>query len=250
MDADGSRYVQEITAPMDSVRWASVLAGIFAVFATLAVLAVLGVAIGLSTFQADQPRNFGIGAGIYGVVSALIAFIIGGYTAARTAAVAGRGNAMLNGAMVWVVTIALIVNFLGNGIGTLLGAATSVVGTAAQAAAPVVGEVVGSVVNATPAPGSTAPAVGNDATGASGVQATVVTGAQDTAQSIQSQVQNVTPQDVENAARDASGAAWTTLLALVLSMIAAVIGGLIGTRTLPTAIAVSESRTPTRNPAR
>jgi hypothetical protein len=199
MDADGSRYVQEVTAPMDSVRWASILAGIFAVFATLAVLAVLGVAIGLSTLQADQPRNFGIGAGIYGAVSALIAFAIGGYVAARTAAVAGRGNALLNGTMVWVVTIALIVNFLGNGIGTLLGTATSVVGTAAQVAAPVVGQVVGTAVNATPAAGSTAPAVGNvpatAAAGAPSVAATAVSGAQDTSQTIQSQVQNVTPQD-------------------------------------------------------
>src|SRR5215216_1006055 len=67
-----------VVTPVDRVRWASVLAGVFTVFATLAVLAVLGIALGLSTFDADNPRNFGIGAGIYGLVSALIAFLLGG----------------------------------------------------------------------------------------------------------------------------------------------------------------------------
>ena len=105
-----------VVSAMDRIRWSSILAGLFTVLASLTILTVFGIALGLSTFDANQPQNFGIGAGVYGIISALIAFGLGGYMAARTTAVAGRGNAILNGAMVWIVTIPLIVNLLGSGV--------------------------------------------------------------------------------------------------------------------------------------
>jgi hypothetical protein len=222
-----------VVAPLDRVRWSSILAGLFTVLATLIVMTVLGVAIGLSTFDANNPRNFGIGAGIYGAISALVAFFLGGFAAARTAAVAGSGNALLNGAMVWVVTIPFIVNILGTGIGTLLGTATDVAtsaaGAAAQVAAPIVGKAAEQVAT-TPAAQATV------AAGAEGA----VDAAQETAQDIQQQVQAIDAQDVENAARDLSGPAWAALLALGLSAGAAALGGLAGRRTMPTEVAVSE----------
>jgi len=221
-----------VVSAMDRIRWSSILAGIFTVLAALAVLTVFGLALGLSTFDANQPENFGIGAGIYGLISALLAFGLGGYMAARTTAVAGRGNAVLNGAMVWIVAIPLIVNLLGSGIGSLLGTATDVAtsaaNTAAQVAAPAVGQAVEEVAQDPAA----------QATVATGAEA-VATQAQGVIGDVQDQVANIDAQDFEQAARNVSGAAWAALLALGLTAAASVVGGYLGVRTHPTDIAVN-----------
>jgi ABC-type multidrug transport system fused ATPase/permease subunit len=213
-----------LTSPMDRVRWSSVLAGLFTFFAALILFTVLGIALGLSTFDAQNPRSFGIGAGIYGAVSAIIAFGLGGFIAARTTAVAGTGNAVLNGAMVWIVAIPLIVNFLTAGVGSLLGTATDLATSAAQTAAEVAAPAVDEAVDQA----QQNPDAVQDAAGA--VQGAV--------EGAQAQIDDISAQDVENAARDASGAAWGTLLALGLSALAAIGGGMLGRRTYPTDIAV------------
>jgi hypothetical protein len=133
-------YIETRTYPLrDRVRWASIIAGLFTVLSMLVLFTVLGIALGLSSFDANNPRSFGIGAGIYGIVSALIAFAIGGFVAARTAAVTGTDNALLQSGMVWMVTIALIVNFIGSGVGTLLNVAGGAVDTAVTGASNVAG---------------------------------------------------------------------------------------------------------------
>src|SRR5437870_50739 len=106
-----------VNRPVDRVRWASIFAGLFAAMSALVVLTVLGLAIGLSSYNAGEPASaFGIGAGIWGAISALIAFLIGGWLAARTAALPGRGNGVLNGAMVWLVAVPLMLFLLGSGL--------------------------------------------------------------------------------------------------------------------------------------
>jgi hypothetical protein len=126
-----------VVTPTDRVRWGPIVAGLFAALSTLAVLSVLGLAIGASAFDpGDRASSFGIGAGIWGAISALLAFGVGGWTAARTAAVGGRANGLLNGTMVWVVAIPLLLYLLSSGIGSLLGTAGQAAATAAQVAAP------------------------------------------------------------------------------------------------------------------
>ncbi|MDX2137546.1 MAG: hypothetical protein SF123_05580 [Chloroflexota bacterium] len=224
-----------IAAPLDRVRWAAVLAGLFTVLATLAALTVLGIAIGLSTFDANASENFGIGAGIYGGISAIIAFLFGGFIAARTGAVAGSGNGLLNGAMVWIVTVVLIVNFLGTGIGTLLGTAGSVATTAANVASDAAAvaatnpELAQGAQNALATPAAGAAGTPGVADPAAAVAPIV--------EDVQNQLAQVTPADVEQAARDASNAAWGALLVLGLTALAAIGGGLLGTRSFPTDVA-------------
>lgn len=236
-----------LNAPLDRVRWASVLAGLFTALVSIIVLTVLGVAIGLSTVDANNLNNLGLGAGIYGAVAAIISFALGGYMAARTAAVTGRGNGSLNGFMVWVVAIPLIVNLLGAGVGSLLGTATNVAASAANTAAQVAAPIVATAAQATlqsPAGTAVNSASGVQATTVPGTQATVAPGVQGVATQVsnavdqaQTQLQNVTPQDVQNAARNASGTAWGVLAALILSGLAAALGGLVGWRSFPTEIA-------------
>jgi hypothetical protein len=225
------RYDIDTTAvitPTDRVRWASVLAGLFTAMAALIFFAVLGIAIGLEAYDAGEPaRNFGIGTGIYSIVTSLVAFFLGGLVAARTAAVVGRGNGVLNGAMVWIVTIVLIVNFLGTGISTLLGATLNTVGDAAGAALNVVPEVAGQIANEVQDAANTGVDTAQVQATAEVVATQVATQAAGVAQQLE---QAVSPENIERATEDAATAAWWVLLALGVSAFAAILGGLLGSR--------------------
>ena len=194
------------TQPTDLVRWGPIFAGIFTTLATLIGLTVLGLAIGLETVDAgDQISDFGLGAGIWSSISALVAFFLGGFMAARSAAFGGRTSGILNGAMVWIVAIPLMVSLLGSGLNTLLGTVGNVAGSATNIAAPLVDN--------------------------TAVQATVEAGAtnlQDTAQNLQA---NVSAEDAAQVANNAADAAWGILLSLGLGALAAILGGYLGGKT-------------------
>jgi hypothetical protein len=201
-----------VVNPVDRIRWGPILAGLFASLTTLVVLGILGLAVGLTSYDAgDSLSNFGLGAGIWSAVSTILAFLLGGWLAARTAATTGRNNGVLNGAMVWVVAIPLVLYLLSSGLGSLLNTAGNVAATGAAAVAPATAAV---------AEDTTAPAA----------QATV----QDVGAAVQATVsavgEQVTPETVENATETASSAAWGTLIALLLGLGAAAFGGLLGAR--------------------
>jgi len=168
-----------VVMPVDRVRWAAVLTGLLAALMTLTLLSLLGLAIGLTTVTPSITGTLSLDAGIWSAIGALIAFTVGGWAAARTAAVAGRANGALNGAMVWLVTIPVVFYLLGSGMATLAAMAGSTMITDAQA-------LVGQNLSAN------APTLIN-------------TG---------------------------SIAAWGTLLALLLGLVAATLGGLLGARSV------------------
>jgi hypothetical protein len=203
-----------VVTPTDRVRWGSILAGLFAALSTLALMGILGIALGATAFNpGDTARSFGIGAGIWGALSALLAFLVGGWTAARTAAVRGRSNGLLNGSMVWVVAIPLLLYLLTSGIGSLLGAAGRTAATAAQVAAPAAGQAAND-------PAAQATAAAAAATAGSAIQAT--------AQAVQQAAQD--PANQEAAARAVRTGAWGTLGSLLLGLGASALGGALGAR--------------------
>lgn len=123
------------TTPTDRVRWGPIIAGFFAALCTLTILAILGVAVAGSTYDpGDSARAFGIGAGVWGAISMLLAFFIGGWLAARSAAVRGEANGVLNGSMVWVVTIPLLLWMIMGGLGAIFRTTGSAISTGVQSA--------------------------------------------------------------------------------------------------------------------
>lgn len=120
----------QVVTPRDRVRWGSVVAGLLSALATFAILSLLGAALGATTLNANggtapngaTPDQYSGVAGIWGAVSALLSFFIGGFIAARTAAVGGRGNGWINGTMVFLAGIVLIAFLAGQGAGNLFGA--------------------------------------------------------------------------------------------------------------------------------
>jgi len=125
---------QVMTLPTDRVRWGPIWAGLLSAFFTLLVLSLLGLAIGASTVNAGQAaqgtgtQNAGSYSAIWAGISAIIAFLIGGYVAGRTAAVHERGWAALNGALVFLLALPILLWLASQGLGALIGNANHIAG--------------------------------------------------------------------------------------------------------------------------
>jgi MFS family permease len=178
----------------DRVRWPAIIAGLFGTLSMMAVLAVLGAAIGLSAFDRHSDAgNFGIGAGIWGAVSALLSFAFGGWLAARTSDRHGRDHGVLQSAMVWMVSVALLTYLLGSGLGALTTSAAQ-----------------GGAAN----PDLTSRISGDSAT--AGTTGDVST--------------NFNRADAERAAERGAQGAWGALIAMLLGLGASLAGGYLGSR--------------------
>lgn len=115
----------QVIAPRDRVRWGPIWAGLLTALGTFLLLSLLALAIGLANVRVGQTdaEDAAATAGIATAIIGLISFLIGGFVAARTAAVAGRGNGLLNGFLVWALGTALILLLGAFGLGQLFGAA-------------------------------------------------------------------------------------------------------------------------------
>lgn len=213
-----------VNHPVDRVRWGAILAGLFTTISTFILLSILGLAIGASAYNpGDNLASFGTSAGIWSAVSALIAFFVGGWIAARASAVHGRGNGALNGAMVWIVMIPLALYLVSSGIGATLRALGGVAATGLQVAAPAIEGAAAGVANQ---PGVTVQSI--QATAEAAGAALTEPQAQATLQAqVQAALPDVNEQQVDNVAESST---WSTLVALLLGLGAALLGGLAGAR--------------------
>lgn len=207
-----------VITPKDRIRWGPILAGVVTALSTLVILGLLGLAIGLSVYDVNDPGTFiGLSTGIWGVVSALLAFVAGGAVAGYTAAVPTQKDGMLNGAMVWLVTIPLMVYIFGLGIGSAASLVGNVAQTGLNVASPLVDEVslqgleFDSVQIAAQAAGAELTEAEAQAIFNSMVEQATLTDA-----------------EVEEVVDTAAPSAWGTLLALLLGLIAAALGGAFG----------------------
>jgi len=218
----------DVTAvSVDRVRWGSVIAGIFAAISVLIVMIIAVLALGLSSFTAGTSiGSFLGGAGPWGVIALLVAFFVGGGTAARTAAVHGRGNGSLNGAMVWLVGMPLIVYALLGGVGSLISTTTNAISgaatTAIQAAAPVAGQAAAAAATVAGTPGLAATAGNAVASAGTSIAPTLSAAA--------TSIASVPAAQVQQAATTSANALLVVLLGLGLGLLASILGGIVGSR--------------------
>lgn len=137
------------TILMNKVSWGAIFAGVVVALVTQILLTMLGVGIGIATLDpgtADNPAasSFSIGAGIWYVVTGILASFVGGYIAARLSGKTTPTTGALHGLTTWALTTLLVLYFLTSTIGGLVGGVfsgvTSAIGgvgqTVAQTAAP------------------------------------------------------------------------------------------------------------------
>jgi hypothetical protein len=198
-----------VVTPTDRIRWGPILAGVFAALTAAAVLSTLGAAIGMSSYdRGDDPRHFAIGAGVWGAVTMLVAFALGGWLTARSSAVRGRDNGLLNGVMVAGVGIPLLMFLMGS-LGALMSHAELSNGRDTQAEQR--------MTRSGPAAGFDG-AVQAGASMSPGGNAAAESGTQDRAA------------QAEQASKSGSRAAWSTLTALLMAIGASAVGGYLGAR--------------------
>jgi hypothetical protein len=239
------------------VSWGGVFGGVLVALGFLLLVTALGVAVGISAAQPGETDTgtLGAGAGIWAGVSLLVALFIGGWVSTRIGAIFDGTTGFFEGALVWVVSVLLMLYMASTGIGMLAGGAFKLVGGAVQTlgsmvqSAPDVSGSVDQMIQRLKDP-KTAEQIAS-ATGmpVSEVQATLG----ETAQRVQNSRGNPAQaaaeakngmaqlmekakasgalrQKAEEVKPEATRAAWITFGALLLSLVAAALGAMAGRR--------------------
>ncbi|WP_203311106.1 hypothetical protein [Sphingomonas beigongshangi] len=132
------------TRGITRISWGAIFAGVVIAIAVQLVLGILGTGIGLSMIDPVEgttpgATGFGIGAGLFWLVTTVVALGAGGYAAARVSGVTERFDALVHGLVVWGVTLILTLYLLTSAVGGIIGGAFRTVGTVAGAAGQTVG---------------------------------------------------------------------------------------------------------------
>jgi hypothetical protein len=126
------------------ISWGAIFAGVVIAVAIQLVMGILGTGIGLSMVdpvEGSTPgaTGFGIGAGLYWLITTVVALGAGGYAAARVSGVTEKFDALVHGLVVWGVTLLLTLYMLTSAVGGIIGGAFRTVGAVAGAAGSTVG---------------------------------------------------------------------------------------------------------------
>ena len=136
----------ELQSPaVQRISWSAIFAGVVVAVALQLLLSMLGVGIGLGLVEpmaggTPGAGSFGIGAGLWWLISNLLALAAGGYVAAWLAGNTLRFDGMLHGVVTWGITLLLTFYLLGSAIGGIIGGAFGMIGGAASGAASVASE--------------------------------------------------------------------------------------------------------------
>ncbi len=118
-------------ATINRISWGAIFAGTAVALVVQLLLSLLGLAIGLSIVEpltgGNPWRGIGIGAGIWWIISALLALFIGGWTAGRLAGMPLRKDAILHGIIVWALLTVITFYLVISGVGTIISGALNVV---------------------------------------------------------------------------------------------------------------------------
>ena len=188
------------------VSWGGIWGGVLVAVGVVLLLSALGLAVGISAAQPGETdgATLGAGAGIWAGISLLIALFVGGMAATRIGAITDRATGFFEGALVWVVSVLLMVYFASSGVGMLAGGAFKLLGGATQAAVQSQGD-----------PAQVAAQAKQGA-------AQLAEKAKSTGAALEQKAEEMKPA--------ATKAAWITFGALLLSLLAAVLGALSGRR--------------------
>lgn len=136
----------DIQSPaLKRVSWSAILAGVVVTLSLQLLLSTLGVGIGLGAIEpatggTPDAASFGMGAGIWWLVSTLVSLAVGGYAAAWLAGITLRFDGMLHGLVTWGVTLLLTFYLLSSAVGSAIGGAFNLMGNVTGTVASAAGE--------------------------------------------------------------------------------------------------------------
>lgn len=132
------------TIALHEISWGAVFAGVFVALILQLILNLLGLGLGLTSVSAadgDNPAasTVTIGAGLWWVVSGILAAAAGGYMAGRLSGKPVETSAGYHGLISWAVTTFLVIYLLTSALGGLVGGAFSTVSSTLGGAANAAG---------------------------------------------------------------------------------------------------------------
>ena len=121
------------------ISWAAVFGGVILVVAVQLLLTLLGAGIGFGTVNVSagttpDASSIGIGAGVWWIVSSIIALAFGGYVSAWLAGIELRWDGLLHGLITWSIATLLTIYLLTSAVGGIIGGGASALGSLASAA--------------------------------------------------------------------------------------------------------------------
>jgi len=107
------------------VNWTAVWVGALASLAVALLIGLIGLAVGAHLLGPEHRvvdlHKVSLTALIFSVCGAFFAFVVGGWTAGKIAGILHAEPAILHGAIVWLLTVPMLVVLIGLGAGTLFG---------------------------------------------------------------------------------------------------------------------------------
>jgi len=216
--------------PLPNVRWGAILAGLAVGLSTHALLLMAGAAAGLAAAAGDAAPegSIPIAAGVWNTISMVIAAFVGAYIAARSSGMRRTSDGLLHGVVSWGATMILSLLIATSLTGGMM---SNLFQTGARAAggqgAGVTGEVLSSVNQ-----GQRAEAVAllRNQAGLTEEQASKIVDQALILRGREEQASQAAQSDAEDAMRAGALASGWLSAAVILSLLAAIGGGIVGAR--------------------
>lgn len=112
------------------ISWATIIGAVILVVTVQLLLSLLGAGIRLGTVNMNagstpDASSLGVGAGLWWVVSSIVALAFGGYAAPWLARAKLRLDSILHGLTTWGIATLLTVYLLSSAIGSIIGGGAS-----------------------------------------------------------------------------------------------------------------------------
>jgi hypothetical protein len=260
---------EHLEAPLDGLRisWGGIWAGVLTVVGTLLFLTTLGIAIGISVADPGDTDAgaLGTGAAIWSALSLLIALFVGGMAATRLGLIFDKAAGAFEGALVWVLSFVVIlwlassgVRLVASGISDIFSGVTHTISSAVGGMGDLSGGDVDQMLARLNDP-QTARAI-STATGVPEQEvASTLADVANRVEAVRSDPQQAAaevrrgteqlmmrareqlPAAAERVQEGATKAAWITFVAMLVSLLAAISGAMLGRRRVVQRLAQREA---------
>ena len=136
------------------ISWAAIFGGVIVAISIQLLLSLLGAGVGLGTININagstpSGSSFGIGAGLWWVITSCVALFVGGYVSAWLAGIEVRFDGVLHGIVTWGIATLLTLWLLTSAIGGIIGGGFSALGSVASSAGSGISQAAKPIADAT-----------------------------------------------------------------------------------------------------
>jgi hypothetical protein len=129
MIAQSAIPTEDLVPVRSRISWSAILAGSVLALSLYILLALLGGAIGLSIGDKVNPQKLGMGEAVYAIVVTALCLFLGGYVASQLTTGENKIEGSLYGIFVWATVLGMLLWLMASGVqlgfNAMIGAATA-----------------------------------------------------------------------------------------------------------------------------